>query len=450
MFLLFSIFFLIKINSYDCLIIIPFNSEKKINDYEYFNSTSFLECIKSSSKTIIELGEPCQKLNAFLSSSIFAFEISDTNFNNELIYNYSQSSSFINLTNPNINQSSIYKKSYAKENFYFYTDIELKNKKKFEKMQVLLVKNIVKKSYYNKAVIGLQIGDIFQDKNTNNLIREMKELNYIDNYAWTFNFNKNNFFDNLLIIGGYPHEYDENYKKEYLHSILSDDGKYWGLNFTKIKSGNETFENSTLALFKFENNVIFGPISYKKMVLDNFFKYYIENNICFCDENNYNVYSCNKTLFTIEDINKFPKLQFNKNSLNYTFEFNGKDLFLEKGDYYFFMIPTTNVFWEFGKLFLNKYQLIFDHDTKMISLYTEYKNENEKIVESSFFYKNYKLFLVCAIFLLASLIIIIGIIIWKKIYKKSRKVRTNELDDDFDYMQQSNELDNENLNINPS
>ena len=98
--------------------------------------------------------------------------------------------------------------------------------------------------------------------------------------------------------------------------------------------------------------------------------------------------------------------------------------------------------WVFGKPFFKKFQLIFDSDSKIISYYINdnlEKNSNSKFVEKE---KTKKIIIIVLIILA----FIIGIFFGKIICSKyNRKIRANELEDNYSYL--SNNTNNIN-NIN--
>ena len=80
---------------------------------------------------------------------------------------------------------------------------------------------------------------------------------------------------------------------------------------------------------------------------------------------------------------KFPILILNCNELNFVFEFNYDDLFLKTDSIYIFkIIYNLDInFWKLGNIFLEKYQFLFNYDTKMFGLYHHIyngKNKNNK------------------------------------------------------------------------
>jgi cbb3-type cytochrome oxidase subunit 3 len=79
--------------------------------------------------------------------------------------------------------------------------------------------------------------------------------------------------------------------------------------------------------------------------------------------------------------------------------------------------------WSFGYYFMKKYLIIFDQNRKLIIFYNKIKENNIQIS-----------IIISIIFG----IIIIGLVIY--IYnnlKKKRKIRANELEENFEYIQQN-------------
>ena len=116
-----------------------------------------------------------------------------------------------------------------------------------------------------------------------------------------------------------------------------------------------------------------------------------------------------------------------KRHLNVQFIFNYKDLFYKyKNKYYYLVVFSDENFWILGKPFFKKYQIIFDKDKKTIGYYKIYKNDNN----NNFSFN--KLFFVIII-----LIIIIIFLLYKIICKrenKSKKIRVNELIENYEYV----------------
>ena len=116
-------------------------------------------------------------------------------------------------------------------------------------------------------------------------------------------------------------------------------------------------------------------------------------------------------------------LIFELKSINYSFVFEPKDLFIEFENKKFIIVIFSYDYsnkWVFGKYFLRKYSLYFDKDKKIIGFY-KYQKNNKSVL---------------TIILIILFIIIIGILIFIifKLLRKERRKRANELDDEFDYI----------------
>ena len=110
------------------------------------------------------------------------------------------------------------------------------------------------------------------------------------------------------------------------------------------------------------------------------------------------------------------KLKFDTN-----FSFTGNDLFYQSTKKYFFKIVTNldrnKKEFKFGRIFLKKYQVLFNPDSKMISFFKkkEIKNDNKpEISNNSTFY-------FVGIVMFGIFLFIIGIILGRKYCKMGKK-----------------------------
>ena len=124
--------------------------------------------------------------------------------------------------------------------------------------------------------------------------------------------------------------------------------------------------------------------------------------------------------------------------MNYSFVFNGDELFQEKEDKIIFLIVAnsgrTDGEWFLGRIFLLKCQIIFDNENNLIGIYKK-NHENKKIKINNKIRNLF--FLLIAILIIILLILITSftyIIYTKKGLCKNRKKRLSELDDDFIYI----------------
>ena len=251
-----------------------------------------------------------------------------------------------------------------------------------------------------------------------------------------------------MIIGNYTYEYNSlEFNEKYVVSTLAverDKNLKWDIIFKNISLGdnkNNINEKEVQADLSINYDYVVSPIEYFDKICLPFFTTYITEKKCQIQEIKKSVYtfeiiSCDKKLFTIDDIEKFPTIYFYHYEFNFTFELNYNDLFEEINDKIFFLIVKNKGsfnqnLWKLGKIFLKKYQLSFNQDSKTISLYNNIMKNNDKSSipkkEETKFNKDYIWIFICLVCLA------LGIYIGTKIIVKNRKKRANELKDDYDY-----------------
>ena len=150
---------------------------------------------------------------------------------------------------------------------------------------------------------------------------------------------------------------------------------------------------------------------------------------------------------------KFPDLVFEHNILEENFILTKNDLFsfntFNKSDnnlYFLIMFEKDNKYnWTLGIPFLKKYRLSFNYETKKIGYYKDKENinqineneDNKKISLGSIFIK------IIIIVILICIIFILGMLFQKKIIKIPRKIKANELDDNYEYDSYKNMQNND-------
>ena len=204
--------------------------------------------------------------------------------------------------------------------------------------------------------------------------------------------------------------------------------------------------------------VIFGPAEYEKKIKKIFFDELINEKKCFVefvvdkrDNTQYNVYYCNKASTEKIIENYFPTIYFEMKQFQKTFELNYTDLFKEKNDKIYFLVyfKTNSYFsnyFEIGSIFLKKYFFTFNQETKMIGYYNEdlpggKKNKNRNNNDNILFFSNYK-YLVISIGVLIIIFGAVGFFFGKMVYDRVRKKRINEVEDNYDYIPEENEGNN--------
>ncbi len=358
-------------------------------------------------------------------SFIFGLEVNQTNltkFNNE------KSSSFHYITKTPIKYSFL-----PFEYAYTFSDTFYFNQSIFENFPFILVSKLSKFYSSNYNIFG---GGIFglkrriylsQGLEDFNIIKSLKKKNYIKSYAFTFKFNEEN--NGKLIIGGYPHQYDKNYKeKNFVKTkaqILSDD-LTWAFIFDVTYSGNEIIEENCQGDLIIEYGFIVGNKKYYNYILDLFFNEKIKEGKCYkelnkIDQREYYFYSCDNNV----NVSIIPELKFSLKEIEMNFTFNENDLWynFEGRKYFLVLFQNYGEIWYLGKPFFKKYQIVFDQDSSVFGFY------NENIIKPSYYNYNW----IIIIFLI---IIILGLIgyIFNYFLKTPRRKRVNELLEEIDYI----------------
>jgi len=210
--------------------------------------------------------------------------------------------------------------------------------------------------------------------------------------SWTFQYysNSNNIKDNnydgFFIIG--VESFEKYNKKNNLITIytkLTECGNVleWKFPLDKLYIGNFFYEINNEEL-KIDTDIEGFEIPQK--FLDNlneiFFDKYYSKKICETEIiiESLIVISCYNDKFTENDIQNFPEINFYKYKIGFNFSFTGKELFYKKDKKYFFRmvanLKNNEKDYKVGRMFLEKYQVIFNSDTKSMSFYKNNINRN--------------------------------------------------------------------------
>ena len=173
---------------------------------------------------------------------------------------------------------------------------------------------------------------------------------------------------------------------------------------------------------------------YYSYINNSFFKNFFSQKKCSFEkiDNKYNKFSQLIIFYCDKDINikNFENVEFFSKEMNYTFIFDYKDLFKTYNNKYVFLVFFDNSFsekWKLGEIFIKKYNVFLDMDSKLFGFYTR-----NNIKSYSFYY----------IFIISFLLFIIFVLVFclfKQIIKiKKRKIRANELEDNYEYISSLN------------
>lgn len=305
-------------------------------------------------------------------------------------------------------------------------------------------------------VLGMKIEEDYS-KGRSCFVKDLKDNGVIPSFDFSFDFYNNITYDTTkdydqigrIIFGEFEqiynkHKYPErNLRTTKMISNANTVDYKMFISETYLEKNEKIHLDSQFIEFVFDQSLITGVDDYKTLIEGNFFNKYESGKMCekqtilFHDESRVipiEVFVCDREL--IEKHKKeFPILKFYSRDMDYTFEFGYEDLFREyMGKVYFMVIfPSYRenpLDWTFGKIFLRKYQLFFNVESKTIRLYSELK---EKPKEGSSFPKWLKIILE---------IIMIGLLLcvayyFGKILNRKRKMRAQELDDTYDYIEKS-------------
>ena len=395
-----------------------------------------------------------QFLPIFLELDEFSFYIDDNYFINNQKKLFCKYSSELSSSYEVINDiESKYRNSiYASDYFKIYSDISL-NKYNF-------VKLIFRHSFsfsLNKTIsyicgkTGLLYNSEKQDEYSQlNFIHQIhSNLKNVD-YSFMFNFKENNNEEEnengLLIIGA--ESYIKNNKNYELYSFYTKSKntmakQEWRFDVESLKIGDKNIVlNDEEFIIKLDIEGIEIPYFFQEILDEHFLNNYYIKNICVKEElyYYYRVIYCHSNNFTNNDINNFPKIQFSKKEIGFDFSFFGNELFYRKGNKYFLklisIVETKARDFKLGRMFLRKYNVIFNSDSKMMTFYKI--NESKEGIEGkekNSGSNNNALKILSYVFI-CLLFLVIGLYLGRKFCIFRRKRYAMELDDN-DYVYES-------------
>ena len=168
-----------------------------------------------------------------------------------------------------------------------------------------------------------------------------------------------------------------------------------------------------------------------------------------------NIFFKNLKEFIFKKTNNFkilPDFNFYSVDLHLNITFSFKDLFREYNNTLFFLVGHDTQIesdeWFIGTILLQKYNIVFDPEAKQLYLmkYLNKINDNKKENNK----KNVYIAVFVTLFISGIIFCFLGLRYGKKIYQ-SRKIKANELKDEYDYSSYENNNKNKlgiNNNIN--
>ena len=471
--LIFFILFSLKSSK---IILIPFkilnknsiNSLTNISDpYTYIKNE-----IDNTLYSEINIGDPPKKITAIITFNSEDLEMHhkiSKNLFGDTLYERNKSRTYKKIEIKK-NEKTYPLKEYFKEQIQLYDNINFKNLITISDLNFSLFE-INKKDMDEKSLsfnIGFKLveNEDNDEKINTNIILQLKRKNLISSYNFNFNYNKinieNSLYDGYIIIGNEPHQYLKNSYNEFqlfkTKACRRDRMLSWDIYFNKIyfkldekeyimDNGVEYFNQASLTP---NWGIIEGTLSYEMNIKNKYFNKLIQEKKCHRIFQNYQIfYYCEKSKISKDDLKSFPSLYFSSIELNFVFELNYEDLFLEKGEYIYFLIlfynypkeildesDDYNARWNLGMPFLKKYFFTFDYDSKYIGFYNnniEIQNKNPMIIskDNNSENKNYLGIILVILFLLVIALVYFFV---KKYLIKIKRIKAIELESDYDDM----------------
>ena len=411
----------------------------------------------------LPIGNPKTNLDFYASLNLYLYYLEEDScfINSNSTYTPSNSNSYNKKKDLTYCSVKLDICSLGQDILYLYEDLDLKKTTELSSFIFYIGKQKFNINN-NKGICGKMGFSIdnapYKFYEYDNIIKILKKNSKIEFYSWYIHYyekpykkNENEYYDGAIILDIYNKRFFDDFSNikydndhntinvKDLEAILAwtftFDKVYYNINNTKIEIFNK---EGGLA---FESDFVLCPEGYFESIKSQFFDYFLKNDICFIGKGKYNYIYCEKNKFQ-ENIINFPELIFKSNGLNKTFILTGEDLFREYNNYLLFMISVKEYsykLWTLGKIFMKKYHFYFDSDKKLIGCFE--KNDKSKKNSVINFLNKIKWY----IFIIFG--VIIGIVIGKKIRDKARKLRANELEDKYEYLENMAIGKNDNNNI---
>jgi len=414
----------------------------------------------------LKIGHPNQNILGTVNSMEFELLIKKGDFfiqNNNYIYDSQKSGSFSIISDKTISYFDSFDSNYVQENFNFCTEYDInermcKSYKEYKINCILSKKSSIDSTEkddidkINFIEIGLNLKTHYGTKYSlfNNLI----DNRYISSNTWFlfyFKNEENNEKDEGILVYGedplklIPNKYNSS-NIAYSQGINRkyDYTNYWSLIFNevKLKSMNSKDEiflgNNIQGVINHNYKVIVGSQKYLELIEEQFFWHYTPGQACKKNilNDKFYYYVCDSNILSMDEIKTtFPSIYMKQIDFNFIFELTPDDLFVTRGDKIFFLVvfnknnPTNSFL--LGSNFLKKYLFYFDNDKNQIAFLRDNTNkngQNEVIVVHWYNSPGTVIILIILFLIIGSA----GFYFGRKFYLK-RKLRANELEDQFSY-----------------
>ena len=453
------------INYSNNYIIFPFNSThislKLDENLDKFNSAESLlvEINKNQLYVTISMGNPPRNIEFYLTmdNTIYGILSGYCPIGSFSLYNPYLSKNFKSLTDYEISLGSILNAAIAEDSCALFNDISLSKVKYIDNFEFLLGNYTFSSEKIPDKYCGM-VGLYKSSSNAyayaKNFINFLKEEKIIDSYSWgifffdkeqSYNFEETikNKYDGFYIAGITDEDYLNIFKtKNIINTNSIENNINFKVFFYDDKNKTEIIcSQNSLAYFIVDFNYIVSEKEYYEGIVKFFFQKYIDDKIC-VHKSSFRVYE-GKTQMIVCDssfkkyLKYFPSIYFYSRELSFTFNLDYNDLFLEEKNKIYFLIAYKDMIqpiWKIGKIFMKKYPLIFDQDKKTISLVylNKFKKNEDDAKKTSNFFKRFKDYLLYCLLFIG---ILIGLLIGRRIWNRHRKLKANELEENYQYLE---------------
>ena len=442
-------------------------NQKKSDSEQNIVNNIFFNCIYLN----LSLGTPSQIIPFELDSNSQTFSASTEYFNQSL--------------------SSTYEQLSDKLEYYVYEvvsdgfdskDILNINGEIGEKINFILSKKYIFLKKNNLGIIGLHIPRNIKH-GVYPFFNSLKEAGIINSYSWTLKYSDdkslydlvtyNKEKDNIIgefIIGDDPSNYEDdkfkyNEKEFYKITPLSTKEDIdWEFEFSNIYLTFKEEQNNTLIYYTGEKvaeivinfSYMLMPNFFFSWIKEKFFNKYILDDICAVKKVDYLYFYIECDYNSSFRVASFPDISFEHVGFETTFNLTYKDLFIvdKKSKKYIFLMFTKDYLseWVLGSVFLRKFQFVFNVDTKTIGYYRQVihfddDKEEESLKEMNNSKTGKTILIIFLIIIFSFLLVCLGMIIQKKYFNKNRKIRANELEENFSYESKNNNDNNNDKKI---
>jgi len=342
-------------------------------------------------------------------------------------------SPYFSISSEYAKKSSSYKA--LEPNYTFYSETEFYSSQKAEDRIILNDKTNINNfkfisDEFGEGKLGLNLNYKNKELLDFNFFKELKRHDLIETYDMKILYNEKNLTSGKLIFGSSP---------KFTIPMHIEEKSIFCFRVGQVSYQGEYF--TTEIGLDFNSGGIVAPGDCFKKI-EKFFEPFVKNNTCKYRllSNNYDTtLFCNENFQAIEN---FDTIYININDFEFKHSFilEGKDLFMKVDNGYLFLIRSLIYYvsdkWILGLPFFSKYSVFLNLDKKLVGFDINRDDEDKP--------KDNNNFLPWILFgiILFILLILVGVNLYIFIFKKKRKVRANELDDDIIYTKKTDEENN--------